>query len=109
MLYVNIIGCMHDWHKWYTYTLLVVHSNKVLGGIIIRRSRLDITLSILKIAMDGAKKTQIVYGANLNSTIANKYLTRLEEKQLIEQKGNIFRTTDKGREYREMASGLEIR
>ncbi|MDG6243855.1 MAG: winged helix-turn-helix domain-containing protein [Methanolobus sp.] len=70
---------------------------------------MDITLSILKIAMDGAKKTQIVYGANLNSTIANKYLTRLEEKQLIEQKGNIFRTTDKGREYREMASGLEIR
>jgi predicted transcriptional regulator len=59
--------------------------------------------------MDGAKKTQIVYGANLNSTIANKYLIRLEEKQLIEQKGSIFRTTDKGREYREMASGLEIR
>ncbi|WP_407356833.1 winged helix-turn-helix domain-containing protein [Methanolobus sp. WCC5] len=81
----------------------------MLGGIIIRRSRLDITLAILKIAMDGAKKTQIVYGANLNSTIANKYLIRLEEKQLIEQKGSIFRTTDKGREYREMASGLEIR
>ncbi|SFM58519.1 winged helix-turn-helix domain-containing protein [Methanolobus profundi] len=70
---------------------------------------MDITLDILKIALDGAKKTQIVYGANLNSTIANKYLARLEEKQLIEQKGNIFITTDKGKTYREMASELEIR
>ena len=58
--------------------------------------------------MQGAKKTQIVYGANLNSTIANKYLSRLEEKKLIEQKGNLFVTTDKGRLYREMASELDI-
>ncbi|WP_319507079.1 winged helix-turn-helix domain-containing protein [uncultured Methanolobus sp.] len=81
----------------------------MLGGITIRRSRLDITIAILKIAASGAKKTQIVYGANLNSTIANKYLLRLEEKKLIEQKGNIFVTTDKGRSYKEMASELEIR
>ncbi|WMW23445.1 winged helix-turn-helix domain-containing protein [Methanolobus mangrovi] len=81
----------------------------MLGGITIRRSRLDITIAILKIAASGAKKTQIVYGANLNSTIANKYLSRLEEKKLIEQKGNIFVTTDKGRSYKEMASELEIR
>jgi len=78
-------------------------------GHTIRRSRLDITIAILRIAMDGAKKTQIVYGANLNSTIANKYLSRLEEKQLIEQKGNLFVTTDKGRMYRDMASELDIR
>ncbi len=83
--------------------------NRMLGGITIRRSRLDITIAILKIAASGAKKTQIVYGANLNSTIANKYLLRLEEKKLIEQKGNIFVTTDKGRSYKEMASELEIR
>jgi predicted transcriptional regulator len=70
---------------------------------------LDITIAILKIAMDGAKKTQIVYGANLNSTIANKYLARLEEKHLIEQKGNLFVTTDKGRMYKDMASELDIR
>nr|WP_292469973.1 winged helix-turn-helix domain-containing protein [Methanolobus sp.] len=73
-----------------------------------RRSRLDIIIAILKIAQDGAKKTQIVYGANLNSTIANKYLTSLEEKQLIEQKGVFFVTTDKGKLYREMASELDI-
>lgn len=70
---------------------------------------MDITIAILKIAMDGAKKTQIVYGANLNSTIANKYLARLEEKKLIEQKGNLFVTTDKGRMYKDMASELDIR
>ena len=78
------------------------------GGIIIRRSRLDITLEILKIAADGAKKTQIVYGANLNSTIANKYLMRLENKDLITQNGDIFLTTDKGRVYKELASELDI-
>lgn len=80
----------------------------MLGGIIIRRSRLDITLEILKIAANGAKKTQIVYGANLNSTIANRYLIRLEDKNLIAQKGNIFIITDKGRIYKEMASELNI-
>lgn len=70
---------------------------------------MDITLEILRIAKDGAKKTQIVYGANLNSMIAGKYLARLTENQLIEQKGNIFKTTDKGKLYREIASELEIR
>ncbi|WP_407357207.1 winged helix-turn-helix domain-containing protein [Methanolobus sp. WCC5] len=69
---------------------------------------MDITLAILKIAMHGAKKTQIVYGANLNSTIANRYLDYMEQKQLIKQNENIFITTDKGRTYREMASELEI-
>lgn len=59
--------------------------------------------------MDGAKKTHIVYGANLNSTIASKYLSRLTEKQLIEQKGNMFITTDKGITYKELASELDIR
>ncbi|WP_406661156.1 winged helix-turn-helix domain-containing protein [Methanolobus sp. ZRKC3] len=80
----------------------------MLGGIIIRRSRLDITLEILKLAMNGAKKTQIVYGANLNSTIANKYLTRLEDKALIIHDDGLFLTTDKGRLYKDMASELEI-
>ncbi len=80
----------------------------MLGGIIIRRSRLDITLEILKIAANGAKKTQIVYGANLNSTIANKYLIRMENKDLIIQNGDVFMTTDKGRLYKEMASELDI-
>jgi len=79
-----------------------------LGGITIRRSRLDITLDILRIAMKGAKKTQIVYGANLNSAIANKYISKMEEYKLIEQKEDMFITTDKGREYREMAKELEI-
>lgn len=70
---------------------------------------MDITIAILKIAQDGAKKTQIVYGANLNSTIASKYLAQLKENKLIEQKGNLFVTTDKGKTYREMASELDIR
>jgi predicted transcriptional regulator len=70
---------------------------------------LDITIEILNIAMHGAKKTQIVYGANINSTIANGYISMLKEKELIEQRDRIFRTTDKGREYKEIASELQLR
>ncbi len=58
--------------------------------------------------MHGAKKTQIVYGVNLNSTIANKYISTLEGKKLIERKENIFITTDKGRVYEKTASELQI-
>ncbi|WP_407356509.1 winged helix-turn-helix domain-containing protein [Methanolobus sp. WCC5] len=79
-----------------------------IRGITIRRSELDITLAILKIAMRGAKKTHIVYNANLNSTIANKYLVSMQDNLLVEQKGDLFITTEKGRTYREIASGLEI-
>ncbi|WMW22412.1 winged helix-turn-helix domain-containing protein [Methanolobus mangrovi] len=67
---------------------------------------MDISIAILKIAMHGAKKTHIVYKANLNSTIADKYISTLEDKKLIERKENIFMTTDKGRMYEETASEL---
>lgn len=85
-------------NRWYSKT----------GGIHIRRSKLKITLEILKVAMNGAKKTQIVYGANLNSSIAEKYLSILENNQLIEHRGNLFITTDKGRAYQEIATELII-
>lgn len=85
-----------------------VNTANKIRGITIRRSQLDITLAILKIAMQGAKKTNIVYNANLNSTIANKYLVSMQDNLLVEQKGDMFITTEKGRKYKEIASGLEI-
>jgi len=42
-----------------------------------RRNDLDICADILKVAQTGAKKTQIVYQANLNFKIVKKYLSRL--------------------------------
>lgn len=80
-----------------------------MGVVNIRRSRIDITLDILSIAAKGAKKTEIVYGANLNSNITNKYLDMLKQKDLIKQQDNIFMTTDKGRYYQEIARGLELK
>ncbi|HJH29375.1 MAG TPA: hypothetical protein C5S51_06740 [Methanosarcinaceae archaeon] len=74
----------------------------------IRRNGIDITIEILKVAMNGAKKTQIVYQVNLNHKIAMKYITLLTEKDLIKQQDNIFLTTEKGRAYQEMAIGLKL-
>ncbi|EMR73165.1 hypothetical protein MCGE09_00002, partial [Thaumarchaeota archaeon SCGC AB-539-E09] len=38
----------------------------------------------LKVAQTGAKKTQIVYQANLNFKIVKKYLNRLIDKGLLD-------------------------
>ena len=63
---------------------------------------MDITADILKIAKYGAKKTRIVYRANLNFKILHEYLDDLSEAGLItngqEEKG-IIKTTDKGIEF----------
>ena len=57
-----------------------------------RRGRLEIIADILSVAMKEAKKTEIVYRANLNFKRAGKYLLYLEEKGLIEN-GNMSRNT----------------
>jgi len=74
----------------------------------IRRNRIDITVDILKVAINGAKKTQIVYQANLNHNIAKKYIVLLTDNELIKQQEGLFTTTDKGRAYQEMVKELEL-
>ena len=67
-----------------------------------RRSSLDIMARILEIAVNGAKKTHIVYGANLNFKLLQKYLEELERAGLIlngVQKGGLIKTTEKGIQY----------
>jgi len=64
-----------------------------------RRNNLEITAEILQIAEKGAKKTHIVYGANLNHKYLEHYLTKLEEQELITRNvepGNKIKTTKKG-------------
>jgi predicted transcriptional regulator len=56
---------------------------------------------ILTIALNGAIKTRIVYGANINFKRARKYLLYLEDKGLIavENKPDgtkVYKTTEKG-------------
>ncbi len=67
-----------------------------------RRSDIEISADILKVALHGAKKSHIVYRANLNFEVVKKYLKRLNESGLINfpSIGNrIFKTTSKGAEY----------
>lgn len=78
-----------------------------------RRNDLDICADILRVARNGAKKTQIVYKANLNFKIVEKYLRRLGENGLLKLEGRSFTTTRKGaqflEQYRVLVSPLNER
>lgn len=67
-----------------------------------RRSNIEISADILKVALHGAKKSHIVYRANLNFEVVKKYLKRLNESGLINLPSietRLFKTTLKGEEY----------
>lgn len=81
-----------------------------------RRGNLQVLVKILLIALKGARKTEIVYKANLNFNIGKKYLDFLLTKGLITEdslhcKKKIYRTTEKGRmfikRYRETVELIE--
>ncbi|OJH48374.1 hypothetical protein MPF_2125 [Methanohalophilus portucalensis FDF-1] len=58
--------------------------------------------------MSGANKTQIVYNANLNFSIAKKYLEMLEKKELIRKEGDRYVTTEKGKTFHDLAMILKL-
>ena len=64
-----------------------------------RRNDLDICADLLKVAMNGALKTQLVYKANLNFNIVKKYIKRLSDNGLITSENGHFFTTDKGSKF----------
>ena len=66
-----------------------------------RRNNRDIEADILKIAIKGTKKTWIVYGANLNFRIVQRYLGTLIERGLLTLENKIYQTTRLGLEYLE--------
>ena len=69
-----------------------------------KRSTLEIDLDILKMAINGARATAIIYGANLNFSIFKAHvktleaagLLRVEEISIKKHKSSLFTTTDKG-------------
>jgi predicted transcriptional regulator len=67
------------------------------------RSRLDIVADILLVASRRAKKTQIMYQANLSYKLLTKYLTEIRKAYLIsfEGKERCFVLTPKGQEFLE--------
>ena len=68
-----------------------------------RRNNLDIMADILRIAKAGAKKTWIVYGANLNFKIVKEYLSDLKGRGLLSSRdeSNLYQTTERGLEFLE--------
>ena len=78
------------------------------GGVsITNRSRIDIVIDILKVAMKGARKSNIVSEANLNFNVVQRYLEMLKEQELIRHENGFFITTNKGKVFQKMA--LEIK
>jgi predicted transcriptional regulator len=61
-----------------------------------KRDRLEIIGAILAICKNGAKKTEIVYKANLNFKNAEGYLQWLADRELITKEGKLFKTSSKG-------------
>lgn len=75
-----------------------------------RRNDLDICADILHVAKAGAKKTQIVYQANLNFKIVKKYLSRLIDTGMLStaQESRLYTTTNRGIEFLEQYTELVI-
>lgn len=75
-----------------------------------RRSNIEISADILKVALHGAKKSHIVYRANLNFEVVKRYLQRLSEAGLINfpsLENRLFQTTRKGEEYIQRYENLD--
>jgi predicted transcriptional regulator len=68
------------------------------------RSKLDIIADMLHVMVDGAKKTQIMYGANLNYGILMKRLNEIRNACLIsfERKRRCYVLTSKGKQFLEV-------
>jgi predicted transcriptional regulator len=67
------------------------------------RGRLDIIADILNVASRNAKKTQIMYQANLSYRVMQRYLAEIVGAQLIafEDEKQHYSLTNKGREFLE--------
>jgi len=68
----------------------------------VNRDRHDITLEILKKAIAGKKRTELMMEVGLSYAQSKKYLNALVEKKLLEVDEKLgFKTTSKGLEFLE--------
>ncbi|PXF53950.1 MAG: transcriptional regulator [Candidatus Methanophagaceae archaeon] len=72
-----------------------------------RRDKFEIIADVLSIARKGARKTQIVYNANLNFKIVSEYLSFLEAKGFIGNTGRNYTTTEKGEKFLRIYKEME--
>jgi predicted transcriptional regulator len=75
-----------------------------------KRSNFEISADILKVAMGGARKSHIVYKANLNFQIIKNYLKDLINSGLLQYPTNgskLYTTTEKGIQYINYYEGMK--
>ena len=75
-----------------------------------KRSKLEITADILRVAVGGARKSHIVYQANLNFQIIKNYLKELINSGLLQSPTNgskLYTTTEKGLQYINYYEGMK--
>jgi predicted transcriptional regulator len=79
-------------------------------GMSRKRSKLEITADILRVAVGGARKSHIVYQANLNFQIIKNYLKELINSGLLQSPTNgskLYTTTEKGLQYINYYEGMK--
>ncbi len=75
-----------------------------------KRNNLEITADILRVAVGGAKKSHIVYQANLNFEIIKDYLKNLSNSGLLQspdQQRKLYTTTKKGVAFIHYVEGMK--
>ena len=73
------------------------------------RSRLEIIADILNVVGNGAKKTRIMYIANLSYKLLEKYLKKTLEASLISSNNDFYEVTEKGRVFLEKFNDFSSR
>lgn len=72
-----------------------------------RRNNIEIENDILAIAIKGARKTAIVYQANLNFVLVHRYLGSLIARGLLSAEEKIYVTTNRGLHYMRQIAELK--
>jgi predicted transcriptional regulator len=63
------------------------------------RGKLQIIADILSVIRDGAKKTHVMYQANLSFTLLRRYLSEVLEAGLVIVDDDWYRLTSRGRKF----------
>jgi predicted transcriptional regulator len=66
-----------------------------------KRCHYDILLAVLMVCSSGARKTRIMYSANLSYDLTNKYLDLAQRNGLVVRKDNLYFLSEKGRGFME--------
>jgi predicted transcriptional regulator len=71
------------------------------------RKKLEIVADILSVAKEGAKKTHIMYDANLSFSLLSRYLDEVVTSGLINHRGHEYLLTDAGSRFLDVFSDYE--